>query len=158
MSALVHCIYTSVQTRFLSDADLTRLVKESQQKNTNRNLTGILLHVAGTFFQVLEGSPETIDILYASILRDPRHTRITQIIYEPIARRYFADSSMTLAVLSPAQLQKILHDDDPQVREELLTGLDEGRAKRLLRAFTDGRWRAQLDLTPPQSASSPVRA
>ncbi len=123
----------------------------------NQNLTGILLHVASTFFQVLEGPPETIDALYDAIVRDSRHTRVTRIIYEPIARRYFADSSMTLAMLSPAQLHEILHDDDPRVREDLLTGLDEGRAKRLLRAFTDGRWRAQIGLTPPETASNLVR-
>ena len=157
MSALVHCIYTSVQARSLSDADLARLVKESRQKNAKRGLTGLLLHVENTFFQVLEGPPEIIDVLYEAILRDPRHTRITQIIYEPIARRYFADSSMTLAMLSPAQLHEILHDDDPRVREDLLAGLDEGRAKRLLRAFTDGRWRAQIGLTPPITALPLVR-
>ena len=158
MSALVHCIYTSVQARPLSDADLAYLVKESRRKNTAQGLTGILLHVAGTFFQVLEGAPETIDALYTSILRDPRHTRVTRIIYEPISRRFFADSSMTLALLTPAQLRDLLHDDDPQVREGLLTGLDEGRAKRLLRAFTDGRWRAQIGLTPPATASGLGRA
>ncbi len=158
MSALVHCIYTSVQARSLSDADLARLVKESRLKNASRGLTGILLHVESTFFQVLEGPPEVIDALYDAILCDPRHTRITRIIYEPIARRYFADSSMTLAMLSPAQLQEILHDDDPRVREDLLAGLDEGRAKRLLRAFTDGRWRGQIGLTPPATTSNLVRA
>ena len=148
MSALVHCIYTSVQTHPLSAAELAKLVHDSRLRNEENGITGILLHAGDTFFQVLEGPAEMVEQLYAKILVDPRHKRITRIIYEPIARRYFEDSKMTLATLSPQELAEMLQEKDSKQREHLLEGLDEGRAKRLLRAFTDGRWRTHIGTAP----------
>ena len=148
MSALVHCIYTSVQTHPLTSAEVAKLVQESRLHNKKNGITGILLHVEDTFFQVLEGESDVIESLYAKILEDTRHTRVTRIILEPIARRYFGDSLMNLAILSPAELTDLIQDHNPERRERLLDGLDEGRAKRLLRAFTDGRWRTHLGTGP----------
>ncbi|MGI4829863.1 MAG: BLUF domain-containing protein [Janthinobacterium lividum] len=152
MSALVHCIYTSVQTTPLTVAETTRLVQESRQRNIRQGITGILLHVEDTYFQVLEGAPEVIDDLYSKILQDARHTRITRIIYESIARRYFEDCSMTLATLTPEEFTNILQEHNPELRERLLDGLDEGRSKRLLRAFNDGRWRTRIGSASSQAA------
>ena len=148
MSALVHCIYTSVQTRPLTSAEIARLVQQSRASNKENGITGILLHVEDTFFQVLEGDSEVVEALYGKILTDTRHTRITRIIFEPIARRFFGDCLMTLASLTPAELTDLIQDHDPERRERLLDGLDEGRAKRLLRAFTDGRWRTHVGTGP----------
>lgn len=144
MSQLVHCIYSSVQTRALQPAEIDALIEQSQLSNRLHNITGILLHAGATFFQVLEGPPEAIKALYAKILADPRHKDVTQIIYEPIARRYFGEITMTLATLSQRELAAALEEDDAGRVETLLAGLDEGRAKRLLRAFSQGRWRARL--------------
>lgn len=154
MSALVHCIYTSVQTHPMTSAEVARLVQESRKRNRQNGITGILLHVEDTFFQVLEGPPEIIDALYDKILLDPRHARITRIIYEPIARRYFENSSMTLATLTPAEFTAMVGEHSVERRERLLDGLDEGRAKRLIRAFTDGRWRTQLGPGPTAAVSA----
>ena len=154
MSALVHCIYTSVQAYPLSDAQIAQLIRDSRVRNELHGITGILLHVKDTFFQVLEGPSEVVETLYAKILMDPRHTRITRIIFEPIPRRYFGDSLMTLATISPPELAALIVQDDPKTHEQLLAGLDEGRAKRLLRAFTDGRWRSHVGTAP----SAVVRA
>ena len=148
MSALVHLIYTSVQTHPLTAAEVARLIQQSRLSNKKNGVTGILLHVEDTFFQVLEGPLEAVEALYAKILTDPRHERITRIIFEPIARRYFDGSLMSLAILSPAELTQLIQDENPERRERLLDGLDEGRAKRLLRAFTDGRWRTHIGSAP----------
>lgn len=152
MPLLFHCIYTSVQAHSLTEAELVRLVKRSRENNASHGLTGILLHVGNTFFQVLEGDPATIEQLYAKILVDPRHTHITRIIFEPIARRYFADCDMSLATLSPAELSELLDHPDPGEVEHLLADLDEGRAKKLLRAFSDGRWRTKIEVFPRAGA------
>ena len=153
MPALVHCIYSSVEAVPFTEAELARLIDESRERNLQHNVTGILLHVNDSFFQILEGSREVVEDLYGKILNDPRHTRITQIIFETIPRRYFSDSSMTLATMSPAELATMIDEDNLEHREEVLAGLDEGRAKRLLRAFTDGRWRNHVR-TPQASAAS----
>lgn len=148
MPALVHCIYTSVEAHPFSEAEITQLVRESRMKNQQHGITGLLLHVEDTFFQILEGPAEAIRELYDKILLDSRHARITQIIFEPIARRYFGDSQMNVARLSPAELAGMLQEDSPKTLEHLLSGLDEGRAKRLLRAFADGRWRTHVGASP----------
>lgn len=146
MSTLVHCVYSSAQTRMMSKADIAELVQHSRSSNLRRGITGILLHVEGTFFQILEGPSEVLDELYAKILVDPRHTRITRVIFEPIPRRYFADSTMNLLTISPSELGEIVEGRHTNNRGWLLTGLDEGRSKRVLQAFVDGRWRAQMAL------------
>ena len=144
MSALVHCIYTSVQTNPLSEAEVARLVQESRINNIQHGVTGILLHVNDTFFQVLEGSKEVVEALYAKILEDPRHKRVTRIIFETISRRYFGDSDMNIATMTRTELATVLGEENMAKRELILAELDEGRAKRLLRAFTDGRWRTHV--------------
>ena len=138
---LFHRTYTSVATRPLGVAEIANLVKHSRVSYASHNLTGILLYVGRTFFQVLEGEADAIEALYAKILVDPRHPRITRIIFDPIPRRCFEDSNMSLAVLSPELLSELIEDPNPAQTEQLLADLDEGRAKRLLRAFSDGRWR-----------------
>ena len=149
MPDLFHCIYTSVQVHPLSGAEIVHLVQTSREKNTKHGLTGILLHVGDTFFQVLEGPRDVLEELYGKILKDTRHMHITRIISEPISRRYFADSSMSLATLSPAELANLLEHPTSASVEHLLSGVDEGRAKRLLRAFSDGRWRHQIQGPDP---------
>lgn len=155
MSALVHCIYTSVQTAALTAAELERLVAESRASNLRNGITGILLHVKGTFFQILEGPQDVIEELYGRILLDGRHTRVTRIIFETIPKRFFSDSSMTLATLTPAELAQALEEENSERRARLLDGLDEGRAKRLIRAFTDGRWQ-QHTISPVPSLEAIV--
>ena len=136
----------------MSTAELEHLIQHSRISNAEHGITGILLHVRDTFFQILEGPQTEIDRLYAKICMDRRHTRITKIIYEPIPRRYFADSRMTLATISPEELRAILGENSPEVRASLLDGLDEGRSKRLLQAFTDGRWRHSTATAPSPMA------
>lgn len=149
-AVLFHCIYTSVQTHPMPEAEVAQLVRHSRESNARHNLTGVLLHVGATFFQVLEGQPEDIDELYRKIQIDTRHHNITRIIFEPIARRYFADSNMSLLTMAPDELASVLEAHEAAETELLLAQLDEGRAKKLLRAFSDGRWR-----TPQTSPALP---
>ena len=153
MPALVHCIYTSVQARPLSTAEIAALVEDSRARNRAAGITGLLIHVRNTFFQVLEGPPQIIDALYNKILLDHRHTHITRIIYEAIPRRYFEDTDMSLVTFTPWDLSSLLEENNPERTEQLLSGLDEGRAKRLLRAFSQGRWRSRISAQPERGES-----
>ncbi len=149
MSSLVHCIYTSRQTRPMSSGDVDALLRHSHESNKRHGITGVLIYAGGWFMQVLEGASDRIDDLYAKILLDPRHTRITRIIQEAIPHRYFGEWTMALSHLSVKQLAEIIDSGDPDQREDLLASIDEGRAKKLLRAFTKGRWRGTLATHDP---------
>lgn len=56
--------------------------------------------------------------------------------------------------MSPDELAEVLDSHDPREVEALLSGLDEGRAKKLLRAFSDGRWRNAHTVIPRINASA----
>ena len=89
MPKLVHVIYNSGATVEFTDSDLTHLLTTSRNKNAAADITGMLLFVNGTFFQVLEGPEDVIDDLMRVIQADSRHHRVVIIIREPIAKRAF---------------------------------------------------------------------
>lgn len=91
MPALIHCIYVSAATREFESSELSELLWAARQTNRRLGVTGMLLFAEGTFFQILEGPPQTVDALYERIARDTRHAEVAKLIREPIARRSFEE-------------------------------------------------------------------
>jgi len=118
----------------------------------------MLLHLEGTFFQVLEGAPDAVDGLFGAIRRDARHRQLTVIIREPVAARTFGEWTMGYADITPAELDGIVGANDFFTGGESFTRLGEGRAKKLLAAFRDGRWRSALSdrSAAPDTAPRPA--
>lgn len=142
---LVHCIYTSAATiRFDSDLIL-ELLDRARSNNAKLDVTGMLLHDKGSFFQILEGDPKTISSLLAAIQNDTRHDRVVKIIYEEIEQRNFTDWTMGFSCISRQELNGIEGLNDFFQGANRFVDLDEGRAKVLLRAFKDGKWRSSLN-------------
>ncbi|MEZ5652022.1 MAG: BLUF domain-containing protein [Burkholderiaceae bacterium] len=139
--ALVRCVYTSAVKAEMSLADVHTLLAVARKKNRELNVTGILLFENGSFFQVLEGTPEVVARLFEKIRRDERHQRVTKVISEPIDGRDFGNWTMGLANIEPGYLKEIDGFNDFFQQGRCLTELDEGRAKKLLHAFKSGRWR-----------------
>ncbi|WP_157269180.1 BLUF domain-containing protein [Azohydromonas aeria] len=149
-SRLIHCIYASAATRHFTTQELDALLRNARQKNARLDITGMLLHAAGSFFQVVEGPADAIDRLYASIENDPRHEQVTLIIREPIARRMFGDWSMGFHDVAHAALEGREGVND-FFSARAVTAIDAGRARKLLAGFRDGRWRKQCAaLMPPR--------
>jgi hypothetical protein len=82
--------------------------------------------------------------LYTKITKDPRHTRTKKILEEPIERRAFGEWTMGFPNLDAAELARIPGLNDFFVGNQTFLDIGEGRAKLLLTAFKDGRWRASL--------------
>lgn len=143
MAQLIHLVYASTSSAQHSEEELARLLEVASHRNAQLGLTGMLLHLDGCFFQVLEGEAEAVDGLFARIASDPRHGNVTVIVREPIARRAFADWTMAYAALGAKDAASIVGLGDG------LAGLDAGRARKLLHAFTQGRWRSRLTHQPP---------
>ncbi|WP_293994287.1 diguanylate phosphodiesterase [Sphaerotilus sp.] len=144
MPALTHLIYSSAATRAFSNEDLATLLAHARTKNAMQGVTGMLLHVDGSFLQVLEGEPESVGAVFQTICADPRHTQIVTIIREPIQRRAFSDWSMGHPQVTPEELAEIDGANDFFTGGACLTRLNQGRAKKLLWAFKEGRWRSRL--------------
>jgi hypothetical protein len=78
------------------------------------------------------------------LLLDKRHTHLTTIIREPIAKRSFKEWTMGFSSVSPEKLRQVAGLNDFFKAHSCLTELDAGRAKKLLAAFAEGRWRAKI--------------
>lgn len=142
---LTHLIYCSAAIPALSPADLGAILEIARRKNSQLSVTGMLLYSSGSFFQVLEGDEATVMELFARIADDRRHTNATMIIREPIARRAFGDWTMGFAEIDAPELANIEGLNDFFHPGVSLTGLQPGRASKLLDAFVQGRWRARLE-------------
>ena len=97
---LTHCIYASAAKRRFESAELTALLQAARQHNERAGLSGMLLYTEGSFFQVLEGTPDAVEALYANFELDRRHDRVTKIVNEAIPRRSFAHWTMGFSQVS----------------------------------------------------------
>lgn len=140
---LLHCIYASRAKVALREADVQALLERTRQNNLARGVTGMLLLIDGSFFQVLEGEADAVDRTYEIIARDPRHDRITQIIREPIAQRSFGEWSMGFEAVARADAQRLVAENDFFGSADCLERINPGRARKLLVAFRAGRWRTE---------------
>lgn len=143
---LIHRIYASTATQPFDEAQLAQLLHLARRRNAQLGLTGMLLYAEGSFFQVLEGSPEAVDGLYERIERDPRHGDVVCIVREPITHRSFDAWTMGFVNASARDLSGLVGTG------ALLGGvgagrarIDAGRARRLLDAFCRGAWRKRLE-------------
>jgi Sensors of blue-light using FAD len=84
-----------------------------------------------------------VDEIYGRILRDPRHTRVTLVIREPIAGRSFSEWTMGYSTVDPLEAGKLIGENDFFKSASCVTQMDGGRAKKLLSAFRAGRWRLE---------------
>ena len=103
-TALYHIVYVSDATRPFGRQELQALLSRSRENNQRAGITGILLHKADRFAQVLEGEETAVRRLYDTISRDDRHHRVAILEQGPVARRDFPDWSMGFQDLSDADL------------------------------------------------------
>ena len=142
---LVHCIYCSASNAgAFGPSDLSALLEKCRINNAKCDVTGMLLYQSQSFFQVLEGDRSTVDALFEKIASDPRHTRVTRVILEPIPERAFANWTMGYPRVTEKELAEIPGLNDFFGRASSYLELGEGRAKALLTAFKDGKWRMSL--------------
>jgi FAD-dependent sensor of blue light len=143
VTQLIHCIYASTAESIFQESDIPALLEHARSANAAGALTGMLLYIEGGFFQVLEGDGAVVDEVYGRIKRDPRHSKVTLIIREPIAVRDFSEWTMGFCTVDPLQAGQLIGENDFFKSASCVTQLDSGRAKKLLAAFRTGRWRHQ---------------
>jgi hypothetical protein len=137
-------VYASAATRKFEPKELAEILKAAGRHNLRAGITGMLLYVDGSFFQVLEGDEERVHALYEKITRDARHTSALKLIEEPIEERAFSRWSMGFAEMKRSELSKIPGLNDFFGAASSFHDLGFGRAKSLLAAFREGKWRRRL--------------
>jgi len=133
--------YSSLATRQFDHESLVELLTLARKFNESHDITGMLLYVDESFFQILEGDPDELHALYERIEHDNRHAKIIKLIEMPIEKRTFAGWSMGYAKVSREELLKIPGLNDFFGKGSAFTKLEAGKAKVLLDAFREGKWR-----------------
>jgi hypothetical protein len=141
VTPLIRCIYASLAASSFKEDELPVLLERARHANAGQSVTGMLLYIEGSFFQVLEGEAEAVDAVYTRIMRDPRHTQVTLIIREPIAQRDFSEWTMGFCVVDRLHAGELIGENDFFTKASCIDNVDAGRAKKLLAAFRKGRWR-----------------
>ncbi|MFM4037756.1 diguanylate phosphodiesterase [Klebsiella quasipneumoniae subsp. similipneumoniae] len=114
--------------------DLDALIHRACEKNTPLGITGILLFNGLQFFQVLEGSEESLESLFHEIQSDPRHRDVVELMRDYSAYRRFRGTGMRMLDLR-------LYDNDGALEEILrissfgVTEPINDRMFRLINAF-----------------------
>jgi hypothetical protein len=143
MDKLIHCIYTSKASPSFEEHAIPRLLKAARSNNATQGITGMLLYVEGNFFQVLEGNETAVTEVFDRIRADPRHVRVTQIIREPLFERAFSEWTMGFSNVALIEVKSHIGENDFFTDATCLEQLSPGRARKLLHAFRQGRWRAE---------------
>lgn len=142
MKSLISLIYASRSTEYFHEHEIPDLLQQVRIANAKQEFTGMLLYISGSFLQVLEGPPETIDAVFSRILRDKRHTQLTLIARESIPERAFEGWTMMHKTLDPVEAGELIGEIDYFISPTSLTQLDVSRAKKLLLAASL-RWQME---------------
>lgn len=70
------------------------LVSNAKLRNACLAVTGALIFTGSHFAQILEGPPDSIALILAALLKDPRHSNIYIVAHYPISTRIFAEWQM----------------------------------------------------------------
>jgi hypothetical protein len=146
--ATFQLVYVSAAKATFSPAALGQLLMKSRVNNHRVGVSGILVHHAGSFFQVLEGHRDVVETLFRRISIDPRHHRIQALLRQSVAQPSFGDWSMGFVEGAQRELGGLPGFNDFFRRGFELTEVSgkASSAKELLLAFRAGRFRQFVDV------------
>ena len=107
MSKLFRIAYVSTASKLFDSAELRDMLKESNARNKEADITGMLLYKDGQFMQVLEGTLESVTATFSRISRDPRHHGIMVLLKGAVQERRFPDWSMAFRDLNLPDHQEV---------------------------------------------------
>ncbi|QKS15440.1 BLUF domain-containing protein [Curtobacterium sp. Csp2] len=98
-------VYTSTQTRPITDTELAQILAVGREKNTVLGVTGILAHKGDNCLGILEGDDAVVGARFGQVRTDPRHTNVRVLMDESIEQRAFPDWSMAFQPIDPLMEQ-----------------------------------------------------
>ena len=98
---MIYCLcYISKKSSHLNYNDIEEIVSSSQENNTDKQITGVLISYKEHFLQYLEGDSVEIYALFNKIKNDTRHEAIHLLQYSPLPNRLFSNWSMAYKEIS----------------------------------------------------------
>ena len=136
-NSLFHLGYVSTETGDMGTQGMIELMTEARRINTERDITGLLLHRENSFYQVLEGTETEVRRTFASIEKDERHTAVDVLFDGAIEEREFADWRMGFLNLDGVEIETLQGYSDFLSREDNAKDFLENlsRGKRLALMF-----------------------
>lgn len=105
---LTTIIYRSHICDNVSIKSLESMVAEANVKNSQENVSGILLFNGTHFFQLLEGPEEKVEEIYRRICADPRHHNLVELLRDHGPMRRFGKIGMELFDLREFDRDEVL--------------------------------------------------
>ena len=151
MAHLYQLVYGSTVTWPLNQQEVLGLLQQSHAKNEQLGITGVLLYRDRCFVQVLEGDPDAVRRLFATIQRDDRHQDVQTILEREVQHREFARWEMGFDAVStplgdgpPIDWEKIpgysrFLDDEVTMQQHKRLAFNYSPAYEALLAFKDGQ-------------------
>lgn len=140
-------MYTSTPSPNFHEFEIPDLLKSIRPENARRRITGMLLYIGGSFFQVLEGAASDVDTVYALILGDARHHEVTLIIREPILQRDCAEWTMLYQTVDPVDARAIVGDDALFGGASGAARITPDQARKLFTAHQRTSWQLKSEST-----------
>ena len=132
-------MYVSSASALLNEDELMSILRQSQANNERDNITGLLLHSEGSIMQLIEGSEDMVNKLFAKIEKDPRHSRVLVLFRKKVEARDFPNFRMGFRTASTDDLkQNFPAYTDIVVRRQIPNKTMEGLSARVatfLRTF-----------------------
>jgi hypothetical protein len=127
---LSQLIYVSNRNIICSDEEIKMILQKSIERNSHKNITGVLLYSKTKFLQVLEGEYDEISLLYDKIKTDQRHSKATLISIKPIEERYFPSWQMGSREIDTESYSFLteMNDDEKYEFKNLLNGETQDNA------------------------------
>src|SRR4051794_3407887 len=107
MDRIRQIVYSSKATHPMLPQDLSDILTVARSKNSDHEITGILLYRSGHFLQVLEGAEERLNALLDKLTRDRRHCAVRVLLDGYVSARAFGAWSMAfhdVSGLEPREL------------------------------------------------------
>ena len=107
----IQMVYLSFATRQLKvepDDEIQLILKEAEDFNSERGITGQLIYRGGIFLQLLEGKKQEVENVLGRILLDhKRHENLKVLCKQPMVERVFPDWSMAYKKLDNVALDLV---------------------------------------------------
>lgn len=84
--------YVSTASRDLPQAEIVKILEETQLRNNKHGVNGLLVYSSGNFFEVIEGEIMMIQELFKIIKEDSRHKNIIMIFEKELDKPLFKDT------------------------------------------------------------------
>lgn len=105
---LIRLIYASTATGTVDMTELKQILATAQTHNPSDDLTGVLAFNSKIFLQVLEGNRDKVNQLYAKIMKDSRHEKVTMLSCKEIEVRHWSKWSMGFVAPNTANRELFL--------------------------------------------------